>query len=396
MNGIPELSHKEALDLIDQIVELKPYYVGLTGGEAILRDDWHILAKILIEKKINTILLTNGWNFTEEHVIKAKQVGIEEIGISLDGLEESHDFIRKKGSFKRVMKTIDILNKHSMPISIATSVNNKNILELPQIYNLLLDKMPDSWMLQSAQLLGNFRNYKELVIQPHQINDIIDFAYEVFKDKKIKIKLSDCLGYYNVKETEIRSANLPKGYDLQISVNGCSAGNKTLGIIANGNITGCISLQDKEYIEGNIRDKRLIEIYNDPNSFAWNTTLKKENLKGFCNKCQYGSYCLSGCPASSRKANDNLQLVENEYCSYNVLAKKEANKMHAITNIDKLKIKAEKAFTNKDYQLAEFYYDSLNDKLPGNTEIINKLNTLEKKLDNKHLIIKEQIKIAKD
>ncbi len=389
MDGRSELSHKEALDLIDQIEELKPYHVSLSGGEAILRDDWHILAKRLIEKEVATNVLTNGWDFTEDKVVKAKGAGINHIGISLDGLEDSHDFVRRKGSFKRIMKTIDTIHKHNLQVTIATTVNNKNMLELPQMYELLLNKKIRGWMLQWALPLGNFRNHNELIIQPRQIDDIIDFAYMVFKEGKMKIDLTDCLGYYNVKETEIRSANVPKEYDLKVLVNGCKAGIYSLGILANGNVTGCISLQDKGYIEGNIREKSLIDIWNDPNSFAWNTNIKKENLKGFCNKCQFGSYCLSGCPSSSRYANDHMQLIENEYCSYNVLAKKEIDKMYAITDIDELKKKAEEALANEDYQLAELYYNYLNEKFPGNSEIITKLYILEKKLDNKHLIIKK-------
>jgi radical SAM protein with 4Fe4S-binding SPASM domain len=204
----------------------------------------------------------------------------------------------------------------------------------------------------------------------------------------MKVNLSDCLGYYNIKETEIRSSYLPEGYDdCQFSINGCKAGLLSMGIMANGNVTGCISLQDKGYIEGNVRERSLLDIWNDPNSFSWNKNLKKENLKGFCHKCQYGNYCHSGCPASSRNINDNRQFIENEYCSYNVLAKKETQKMYSITNLNVVIKKAEKAFIDEDYQLAEIYFDYINKKIPGNSETKKKLNIIEEKLDNRHLIL---------
>jgi hypothetical protein len=69
--------------------------------------------------------------------------------------------------------------------------------------------------------------------------------------------------------------------------------------------------------------------------------------------------------------------------------------MHAITNIEQLKEKAEEAFADNDYQLAEIYYQYLNEKQPGNKEIIKKINILEEKLNNKHLVIKDQIEIIK-
>lgn len=385
-NGYPELSIERASELANEIVELKPYIVSLSGGEAILYKGWHIIAEYLVKKNINTNILTNGWDFSEKEIIKAKNAGIKNIGISLDGLKETHDFMRRQGSFDRIMATIDNIHRHGLGVSIATTVNNKNLSELPKIYYLLLGKKVNSWLLQAAMPLGNFRNHSSLAISPGQINTIIDFAYDVFVEKKIRIDLSDCLGYYNRKETEIRSANIPIGYDVKTLVNGCKAGVHSVGIMANGNVTGCISLQDEGYIEGNIHKRKLMDIWEDSRSFSWNLGLKKENLKGFCNKCQFGSYCLSGCPATSRKQNDINQLTENKYCSYNEMANSELQKIHTITSIKELKQKANEAFENNDFQLAELYYSYLNEKQPGKEDIVAKLKVLSKKLDNEHLL----------
>jgi len=49
-------------------------------------------------------MITNGWLMNEEIADKAVEAGINTVAISVDGLEETHDFIRKKGSFQRIMR----------------------------------------------------------------------------------------------------------------------------------------------------------------------------------------------------------------------------------------------------------------------------------------------------
>ena len=55
------------------------------------------------------------------------------------------------------------------------------------------------------------------------------------------------------------------------------------------------SIRKKEFIEGSIKKRSIIDIWNDPDSFEWNRDLKKDDLSGFCGRCKYGSVCLGGC-----------------------------------------------------------------------------------------------------
>ncbi|MFZ3172721.1 MAG: SPASM domain-containing protein [Carboxydocellales bacterium] len=65
-----------------------------------------------------------------------------------------------------------------------------------------------------------------------------------------------------------------------------------MDILHNGDITGCTSIRDRKYIEGNIRNTPLKEIWQQPDSFGWNQQLTKERLEGFCVQCRFGEKCL--------------------------------------------------------------------------------------------------------
>jgi uncharacterized protein len=65
------------------------------------------------------------------------------LGVSLDGPEEIHDSYRKNrkgaGSYQRVIRGIELLNKHGVEFNILVAVNAANVGMARGIYNFLLD-----------------------------------------------------------------------------------------------------------------------------------------------------------------------------------------------------------------------------------------------------------------
>ena len=55
-----ELTHREALDLCDQLAGLGTRLVTLSGGEPLLRADWHRLAGRLVDAGVTTNIISNG------------------------------------------------------------------------------------------------------------------------------------------------------------------------------------------------------------------------------------------------------------------------------------------------------------------------------------------------
>jgi len=96
--GLPrkeELSLAEALELCDQFPLLLVQEVDFTGGEPLLRTDWMEIAAHLRELQIPVRMVTNGL-LLKENVPLLKESGIATVGVSLDGLENTHDFIRRR------------------------------------------------------------------------------------------------------------------------------------------------------------------------------------------------------------------------------------------------------------------------------------------------------------
>lgn len=385
-----ELTTEEALNLCDDLGKLGFKWITLSGGEPTTRKDWDLIAKRLNENNIIPNMITNGWSLNEELIDKAVNAGINTIAISIDGLENTHDIIRKEGSFKRSMSVLDLLKNKNINYSIITTINSGNIKELEELKSIFIEKGVMGWQLQLGLPMGNMAKNSDLVAKPSDIDIVIDFAHKAMLEDKIDIQLADCIGYFNIKEIEVRNHSLKTNvYEWD----GCAAGKYTLGILHNGDIVGCTSIRNKEFIEGNIRTKRIEEIWENPDGFSWNRKMKKEQLKGLCKKCKYGNKCLGGC-SNTRLTHGGSIYSENKFCSYNFALSRANSQFDMVESIEELYYKAKKFIERDNLQLAEMVLSKAIERGSENEEVLKLYgytnfmleNYEESKIANKKLI----------
>jgi len=96
----------------------------LTGGEALMDRNLGPLIEALDPLKHLIILDTNGWSFDEEKAKWFADQGGYKAQISLDSMiEEEHDLFRgKKGSFKRVIRSLEASKKANLELLLSTCI----------------------------------------------------------------------------------------------------------------------------------------------------------------------------------------------------------------------------------------------------------------------------------
>ena len=340
-----ELNTSEALEVCDQLKDLGLKVITLSGGEPTTRSDWHIIAKRLVDNGIITSIITNGWLIDENFIHNAITSGIRSVCLSIDGLEKTHDFIRRSGSFNKSIKALKELRKNNISTSVITSINKENICELEELYQLLSDLGVNSWQLQIALPMGNFAKRPEWLIEPQDILSIIDFAYNKIGGKLL-IVLADCIGYYSNKDIKVNENFLNDNW----SWTGCGAGKHVIGILHNGDIVACTSIRDTTLVAGNIREKSSKSIWESPDSFKCNRNFVSCMLKGFCRVCRYTERCLGGCSNSRYCINGSFE-SENRYCAYNVEMKKWKKYLESLNDISEIDNVIEKAAALKHQDL---------------------------------------------
>lgn len=282
-----ELTTEEALAICEQMPDLLVQEVDFTGGEPFLRTDLSIISRKLRDLGINTNILTHGYGYSAKDIDNLKQCGISAAGISLDGIENTHDYIRRsKGAFASVMNTIKLLQDAELPFNVITTVNARNIGELEELHEKLARAGVKNWRLQTIIPMGRVKEEPELRISENDLKQLGLFIKEK-KSKEntdsLKIICSDGLQY------------------VVPSVNpwlGCGAGIVTCGITADGKVKGCLSMPD-ELIEGDLRNTSLWETWFHPDSFAYNRKFAENDLGSNCLTCDKGKECKGGCSTSS-------------------------------------------------------------------------------------------------
>ncbi len=292
-----ELTTKECLDLVHQLRDLGCARVSLIGGEVFMRKDWKIIVNELSSCNIRTAIITNGYLFDNTILNDLKEVNVESVAVSLDSIENIHDSYRQTGSFTRAVKAIDMLADAKILVTVISTLNNKCISHLEEFYNFLKKKPISAWQLQACSPMGNAA--QSGIDYRFDFSKVISFV-ETYKDiAPFAIGIADNIGYYTPSEGSLRGNN-------HSCFSGCKAGLTNIGIDSVGNIRGCESLYDERFIEGNIRDKSLADIWNDPNSFSYNRKFNTDLLSSHCAQCQYGKYCAAGCRSYNYFVTGNL------------------------------------------------------------------------------------------
>jgi len=190
-----------------------------------------------------------------------------------------------------------------------TSLVNSNFEDLRPMYDLLTEKNVKIWQIQIVTPMGNMADKKDLLLDPAKVPLITKFIREKRNEQKIRIYAGDDVGYFDENELYLR--NQP---GTICAWSGCQAGLRVIGIDSVGNVKGCESLYSNEFIEENLRNESLSEIWSKEGNFAYNRNFDINMLTGSCKNCDKGAICRGGCRGACYFTTDSK--FENPYCCY--------------------------------------------------------------------------------
>lgn len=285
-----ELTLEEALRLCGDLKSLGTPSVCLMGGEVFLRSDWPRIVEELRKLELHVGIITNGCLLDEQTTKELIDFEVCQIGVSLDADRAAvHDEIRGlAGSCDAAKKAVRLVN--GMPLTyktVITSVSKRNIDELEGILDWLLRHTSDfTWMINIASSHDPERFPRKWLVDA---SDYLRMASFVNTNRpryagKLNITATHDMGYFSQSHPDLHD----------FVWDGCPAGLKTLGIQSNGNVKGCLMLGD-EFVEGNVRERSVVEIWNDEDRFAFNRGFRSDMLAGRCAQCEHGQQCRAGC-----------------------------------------------------------------------------------------------------
>ena len=290
--GLPrenELSLDECLAICEQFPTLIVREVDFTGGEPLLKRGWEKIATRVHELGIAARLVTNGVGLTPDTVARMKDAGLASVGVSLDGMETTHDYVRAQdGMFRAVIAGLERLVAAGLPPTAITAVNSRNLSELPQVFHLLRAVGVHAWQIQPILPSGRSASRPELQLDENQYLELGRFIAEWLpkgREAGLELRAADSCGYY----TELWTG--PEWY-------GCNGGITAVGIMSDGRIKGCLSMPD-ELADGDLRRNDLWDIWFRPGAFAYSRDYEYGRLGPNCAGCENGDQCRGGCTSMS-------------------------------------------------------------------------------------------------
>jgi MoaA/NifB/PqqE/SkfB family radical SAM enzyme len=315
-----ELSTAECLSTVDQLADLECKLLSLSGGEPTLREDWSRIAATAVRSGITVNMVTNGTTLTDDTAGQVAEVGLANVGVSIDGPEPIHDDLRGPGTFRSVTRGIERLRARGVPVAALTHLNRKTLAALAQTHRLVSDLGVELWRLQLGKPMGRLSD-RELLLRPRDLLAAIPEIVRLRQLGPLMVTVGDSLGYYGPYEELIRRH---PAYGPPRAWAGCQAGMYAIGIESDGGIKGCLSLQARlhggvrdPFREGSLRERPLAEVWYDPEAFAFNRRWQLDDLEGACRRCDHAQLCRGGarCVAAAFTGG----LADNPYCYHRQL-----------------------------------------------------------------------------
>ena len=311
-----ELSSQEALGICDQLIDVGLLRVILSGGETLFRKDWPELVGALAHGGMQVGLITNGVALSESGFqqryrrrwLELQADGVSfSLGISLDGLADANDWMRSRaGCFQEVLRAMAFVQDLGQPLSLLTTVTRKNLAQLPELYDSVLDRFtPYAWQFQTANNYGRMKEFPDMFLNREEYLYLVETMAELRSRRDACMVFpADCIGYYSREEARLRDEPWK----------GCQAGIRVIGIQSNGNLKGCLSLIDDCFVEGNLLQRHLKDLWYDERAFAYNRGFTVADLEGFCYDCPHGRVCRAGCRGVSHSFYGRM--YKAPYCAH--------------------------------------------------------------------------------
>lgn len=305
-----ELSSDEILDVCRKIAARhNPRFVkvAITGGEPMLRTDLFTLIARITEMGFRVGMVTSGYLLRKEHLILFEAARLRSFAVSLDGLEQTHNWLRgKPDAFQKAIAAIRlILNYGPFYCEALSTINRRNFPELPLLEKLILDTGLRRWRIAKTFPIGRAAANPELLLTGHETRQLLDFivARRRRPAGRPPLHVEYCEEGYFGKEYERETHD----YHTQ-----CQAGVNQLTVLADGSITGCAAAS-RRFVQGNIRTHDILDVWNNRFAPFRDRSWMRRGRCGNCgswNDCRGDGFHLWD-PDSENPAVCNLSLLKS-------------------------------------------------------------------------------------
>lgn len=278
-------------------MDYRPYF-NITGGDPLLHPDFWQLAEILHRLAIPFVIMGNPFHLTADVCKRLKKLGCRQYQMSVDGLEQTHDRLRKPGSYKETMEKIALLNKVGLPSAVMTTVSSVNVDEIPAVIREMAAAKVSHYAFARYCPTGDSH---DVGISPERYRKLLsDCAVTIrgLLDGGCKTRFGKKDHLWLLYDYEQGRFKIPEDTQPGVVYGGCHCGISHLTILPNGDVYACRRVQNSRV--GNAMTDELSGIWAGPMR-AYREYSRFEK----CASCELMPWCR-GCPAVASAHSGNF------------------------------------------------------------------------------------------
>jgi ferrochelatase len=283
-----ELRTQESLRLLDEIAELQPATLVLTGGDPLLRKDLELLIRHAVEAGVRVSITPSVTRrVTRTAITNLKAWGITQIAFSLDGASaEVHDGFRKvPGTFERTLQALQWAKEAGLPLQINTTVTKATVADLPGVARIAEEVGVQLWSVFFAVPTG--RATQESMLSPAEHEQVFEYLADMSQRVPFSIKATAAPAYRRVlaqrRASQVQGRLVAAGGRSPVPIN------DGLGFVFISHIGDVYPNGFFPLSLGNVRREKLTNLYRDHPLMK--SLRDPEQLHGKCGVCEFRTIC---------------------------------------------------------------------------------------------------------
>jgi len=294
-----ELSTAEVFTVMDDLKAFRVPVLILSGGEPLLRPDIFDISRRAREMGFYVGLSTNGTLIDAHNIDAIAAIGYDYVGISIDGVRETHDrFRRKEGAFDASMAGIRLCRDRDIKVGLRFTMTEDNAAELPDMLQMMEDEDVNKFYLSHLNYAGRGNRNRDSDVRLNITRDAMDLLFrtamshaELGDDREFVTGNNDADGVYLLQWVKQHYPDQAEHIAAKLRHWG---GNSSGVNIANIDNLGDVHPDTFwwHYSLGNVRKRPFSEIWMDTSDpIMAGLKAQPRSIKGRCGSCRYFDIC---------------------------------------------------------------------------------------------------------
>ncbi len=270
-----EMTTSEIKGLLDQLAEAGVFFLTISGGEILVRNDFFEILEYARAKSFCVKLKTNALLIGEKEANRLRSLDVESIQVSIYSHRPAvHDAVTKvPGSLARSINAIRFLREQGLNVIIANVLMVQNFGDYPGVRALAAELGVQCTIDPTiTPMMDGNRSILNLGIGRESLD-------EVFRDPALLLQTQE-------------SCAIPAGpSEDDLDSTPCSAGHTACYVSPYGDVYPCVQFP---FPTGNVRKTKFLDIWNHSPQMNEVRSITVRDLTN-CSVCVHGGTCTR-CP----------------------------------------------------------------------------------------------------